>query len=191
MCWPIQPVGALRVPRNRLVNAARAYMRIIVVAVSRFRPPTAGAPVQYKCDNWPWSIFCAKRTTVRPMRHVTCVYLCRRSNNRLPETCYPPNITSNYCRRRALSTEQNRYLNNNFYVPMQDIFTKNDLPLPPSLLPQNLFKFRFLEFWNVPQRQQCVLNSWDFLYYWRMSILYAGTDFCYFKREPRFLHSII
>jgi len=121
VCWPIQPVGALRVPRNRLVNAertaARACTRIIVVAVSRFRPPTAGAPVQYKCDNWPWSIlFCAKRTTVRHMRHVTCVYLCRRSNNRLPEKCYPPNTTSNYCRRRTLSTEQNRYLNNNFYA---------------------------------------------------------------------------
>jgi len=91
VCWPIQPVGALRVPRNRPVNAGRAYTRIIVVADSRFRPPTAGrwytgAPVQYKCDNWPWSIFCAKRTTVRPMRHVTCVYLihlCRRSNNRV------------------------------------------------------------------------------------------------------------
>lgn len=78
--WPTRPVGALRVRRNRRRSRGGERRRALI---RRRRgpafPPAAAVrpPVQYKRDNWPWSI-CAKRMFVRPVHHVTCA-LGRRS----------------------------------------------------------------------------------------------------------------
>lgn len=68
-----RPIGALRVyggrrPRSEQRAFIRHHHRLAFPpAVCRRCRPL----VQYKCDNWPWSI-CTIRMFVRPIRHVTC-----------------------------------------------------------------------------------------------------------------------